>query len=117
MTDETKERRDRTDLVMYREIQKNENEEKDMLERIADHYGYDSQRVKCIEELGELITALAKDDKDSITEEIADVEIMLVQIKHLLKLHVMTTKKRKIDRQLDRIRIEKANIASCIKRM
>lgn len=97
------ETQEQNDPALYREIQKREAESVDMLKRIADFYGYDAQRIKCVEELSELITALVKDDKDNITEEIADVEIMIAQIKYLLKLHVLTTKKRKIDRQLGRI--------------
>lgn len=50
---------------------------------IADHYGKEHQTVKAIEELAELIQALAKGDIDNIKEEIADVRVMLEQIEYL----------------------------------
>ena len=46
---------------------------------IADHYGKEHQTIKAIEELAELIQALAKGDTDNIKEEIADVRVMLEQ--------------------------------------
>ena len=50
---------------------------------IADHYGKKHQTIKAIEELAELIQALAKGDTDNIKEEIADVRVMLEQIEYL----------------------------------
>lgn len=49
-------------------------------------YGVDKQRIKCIEELAELQKELCKDANGNgsrfhIVEEIADVEIMLAQMK------------------------------------
>ena len=49
-------------------------------------YGIDNQRLKCLEELAELSKELCKDgigkgNKAHIAEEIADVEIMLEQMK------------------------------------
>lgn len=45
------------------------------------HYGRGTQQLKAIEELSELIQALAKaDDPDNIAEEMADVRIMLDQM-------------------------------------
>lgn len=44
-------------------------------------YGTGTQRFKAIEELSELIRALARcDDHDNIAEEMADVRIMLGQL-------------------------------------
>ena len=49
------------------------------------HYGTGAQRFKAIEELGELIQALARcDDRDNISEEMADVRIMLDQLEIML---------------------------------
>ena len=49
------------------------------------HYGSGMQRFKAIEELSELIRALARcDDRDNISEEIADVRIMLDQLEIML---------------------------------
>ena len=50
---------------------------------IADHYGKKHQTIKAIEELAELIQALAKGDIENIKEEIADVRVMLEQIEYL----------------------------------
>lgn len=88
---------------------------------IADHYGLYQQRLKLIEEMGELQTVLMKfmlspvgNQKEveklfhiskNIIEEIADVEIMLEQLKYLLKCEedVCMVKNHKINRQLGRI--------------
>lgn len=96
---------------------------------IAEHYGYESQSRQLIEEMAELTVAINKlwrvekfcDRKNimdvkgfsypetkEIIGEIADVEIMLAQIKHLLDYNdeVEQEKKRKILRQLERIKEE-----------
>ena len=45
------------------------------------HYGHGNQRLKAIEELSELIRALARcDDAENVAEEMADVRIMLDQL-------------------------------------
>lgn len=41
---------------------------------------YATQRVKWMEELAELIQAIAKGDRENITEEIADVEVVVDQM-------------------------------------
>ena len=63
------------------------------IKSIADHYGLELQKGKAIEELAELIQILAKGDfeensKDTsqLIEEVADVEIMLDQLKYLLSI-------------------------------
>jgi NTP pyrophosphatase (non-canonical NTP hydrolase) len=43
-------------------------------------FGKDEQVQKAIEELAELIRALSRKDKENITEEMADVRIMLAQL-------------------------------------
>lgn len=51
----------------------------------VEKYGSGAQQMKTIEELGELIRALARaDDPDNIAEEMADVEIMLAQLRIIL---------------------------------
>lgn len=50
------------------------------LQRIIDHYGVEAQRMKSVEELSELIKAVAKNDRANIIEEIADVKIMIGQL-------------------------------------
>lgn len=51
-----------------------------------EHYGLHSQMVKCMEECGELIQALARNlsgesNEENVVEELADVEIMLMQMR------------------------------------
>ena len=49
------------------------------------HYGCGSQIHKAIEEMSELIRALSRmDSQENIAEEMADVEIMLAQLKIIL---------------------------------
>jgi NTP pyrophosphatase (non-canonical NTP hydrolase) len=64
---------------------------KTMCKTIADRYGYPVQSFQLIEECSELIQAVSKyrrqgnsDALRNYIEEIADVEIMLEQIKYLL---------------------------------
>ena len=65
----------------------------DDIRTIAEHYGEENQIDKTIEEMSELTQALIKYKhcggdlfKEKVIEEIADVEIMLDQIKYLLKI-------------------------------
>jgi len=86
--------------------------------KIAEHYGWEQQSNIANEELSELIKAICKwnrepniESKERITEEIADVEIMIDQIKHLLNIYdvdVDEYKHDKIQRQFSRIRCEMA---------
>lgn len=75
---------------------------------IADHYGIENQKKKLIEEMGELIQAVCKDDLPGIIEECADVKIMLHQIAYLLGIskNVSWAMEQKVERQLERIRME-----------
>ena len=94
------------------------------IERIALNYGYEAQSRQLIEEMAELAVAVnklwrlnAKTDSElyisekaecemHIYEEIADVEIMLEQVKLLLNCgtKVEMIKDVKIKRQLERMR-------------
>ena len=93
----------------------------DDIKRIADHYGKDSQLSILQEECAELIQAVSKykraqnyPDFDgywpfmNLIEEIADVEIMLEQIKYFLNCPnvLAEMKRKKISRQLARIECE-----------
>lgn len=52
-----------------------------ILRAAIEHYGAGVQRFKAVEELSELIRALARcDDAENIAEEMADVRIMLDQL-------------------------------------
>lgn len=82
-----------------------------VLERAIDEYGEECQIDKAIEEMSELTKALlkrryvSKDYEidildDAIAEEIADVEIMIKQLKmiHQFEYKVLQYKKEKIER-------------------
>ena len=66
-------------------------EKQNVLEKAVNTFGENLQLIKAIEELGELSTALArvftKEEAPAINlfEEIADVEIMLEQLKIIYK--------------------------------
>lgn len=76
------------------------------LVEIANHYGLNLQTKQACQELAELIVALTKGKQDNIIEEIADVEIMIEQIKHLYDIpeeNIQEVKEAKIKRQVKRI--------------
>lgn len=87
--------------------------------KIADHYGVNSQLDILQEECAELIQAVSKYrrtndpnafDRMHLEEEIADVEIMIAQIKYLMNLSekdIRGIKNTKLERQLERMRKEK----------
>ena len=79
---------------------------------IAIHYGIQSQSVVAVEELSELQKAICKAyrsdfvDITSLQEEIADVQIMIEQIKYLYNLSNVSIKEvvdQKLKRQMNRI--------------
>ena len=96
------------------------------IKKIADTYGYDAQSRQLIEEMAELTVALNKYYRVSILtpervnfaeriklgnikEEIADVTIMLEQIKYLLQISDTDIEQiidQKLNRQLERINKE-----------
>lgn len=90
---------------------------KGKLKKIADHYGLQAQKGMLIEEMAELMQAVNRFDRnpteknlDAIAEEIADVEIMIAQAKHLYaipqqKIDEITDYK--IQRTLERMEVEK----------
>lgn len=94
------------------------------LKDIAKHYGYDVQSNQLIEECAELIQAVSKYRRalsgaenrgvvfsgavafENLIEEIADVEVMLEQIKYLLQIpekDLLAMKLYKVYRTKDRI--------------
>lgn len=83
--------------------------------KIADHHGLNAQCNQLVEEMAELMVALNKLHRKKpsaiydVAEEIADVEIMLEQIKYLLILdegHIADIKRYKISRELKRMKNE-----------
>jgi NTP pyrophosphatase (non-canonical NTP hydrolase) len=69
-----------------------EDQEKQILNRAVTFFGDESQKIMAIEEMSELIKELTKElrsrgDVEHIAEEIADVEIMLSQLKIIYNVH------------------------------
>ena len=74
------------------------------LKKVADYYGYEAQSNQLVEECAELIQAISKYRRavlckgqpvaegvkvvalENIKEEIADVEVMIEQVKYLLQI-------------------------------
>jgi NTP pyrophosphatase (non-canonical NTP hydrolase) len=90
------------------------------LKTIANHYKLEKQSRQLNEELAELIQANSKYIRYSdsnmewrylqnICEEVADVQVMIEQILYLLNIDknaIEEIKMKKIDRQLERIKLE-----------
>ena len=83
------------------------------------YYGYEEQSGQLVEECAELIQAVSKFRRvgedinkrevafNNLVEEIADVEVMLEQIKVLLGIHpedLTAVKQYKVNRTMERIR-------------
>ena len=80
---------------------------------IFSHYGEEHQKKQLIQELGELIVAITKDDLENVIEEMADVEVMLDQFEiNYPKINnkIDTAMLNKVNRQLRRIKEEKEKI-------
>lgn len=100
------------------------------IKAISDHYGYDAQSRQCIEEMAELTQAINKfwrkqlgcgkyelpddpeeipiftNEYDNLIEEMADVQVVLLQMAYLLKIDIQSMVDIKLDRQLERIERE-----------
>lgn len=78
------------------------------VDRIADHYGKPVQSLKCCEECAELIQAIIKGDIAGIIDELADVSIMVAQLRHLHGIGDAVDKRieYKVMRQLARLESE-----------
>jgi len=70
-------------------------DEKELMAAAIERYGEGAQLVKCCEELGELTQAICKmfdkstgvqPDAEAVVEEIADVEIMIEQVRMILRV-------------------------------
>lgn len=79
--------------------------------KIINHYGINAQLKKLSEEVYEFEEAvLEKHDKEHITEEIADIFVILQQFKekyNIEEAEINKVMKYKVDRQLRRIEKEK----------
>lgn len=86
---------------------------------LIDHYGHESQKMMLLEEMAELQKEICKEfrgelSKDAVTEEVADVLIMLEQVQMMydindIKLLEITSEK--LVRQLRRIVDEKVELS------
>lgn len=79
--------------------------------KIINHYGVNAQLKKLTEEVYEFEEAvLEKHDKEHITEEIADIFVILQQFKEKYNIdltEINKVMKHKVDRQIRRIEKEK----------
>ena len=90
------------------------DEQKEKCRQIVEHYGFEGQRDILIEECAELIQAVCKIKRDgggvsfNFLEELADVSIMIEQMKQALNgkelIEFLTIVNQKIERQLARIK-------------
>lgn len=91
-----------------------QNDTKSKLNKIFNYYGRKGQEYKLVEEMAELTQAVIKNDRKNIVEEMADVQIVLMQLR--LNLNSSESKEfvklfnEKIERQLNRIESEKNRI-------
>jgi len=77
------------------------------LKYIFTHYGKKTQETKLIEELSELIRAIARNDTENFIEELADVQVLIDQFTLLypdLAVKVVEIKHKKAARQIKRIK-------------
>ena len=86
--------------------------DKEKVTAIINHFGATAQKSKAVEELLELSEVLIKDvnkhiyDKDALYEELADVEIMLAQLKQIYSIDLEGLQQEiniKLCRTLDRM--------------
>ena len=83
------------------------------IEKIVKHYGSEHQIVVAMEECGELIQSLSKylrgeGSTDNIAEEMADVQLVLEELRFIFSISLNDTVKRmtdKIERTLDIIKL------------
>jgi NTP pyrophosphatase (non-canonical NTP hydrolase) len=65
------------------------DEQKEKCHNIAEHYGEEHQMLKAVEEMAELTQAIMKyldnpAEWDSLIDELADVNIMIEQLNHIV---------------------------------
>ncbi len=81
-----------------------------MQQKIIEHYGYENQLLKLVEELRELEAVIINDptNEDHLQEEMADVLNLIEQIINYKEWYVAVRliKEFKINRQLTRIELE-----------
>lgn len=92
--------------------------EKEKVRKILDFYGHNLQKIQAVEEMAELSVELIKNanrnksNEEAIKDEIADVSLMLYQLKMIYNItdeEIDEVIDRKIDRQLERIEAPNEN--------
>lgn len=78
---------------------------KNKLQQIYNHYGKERQLLKLVEECGELITAIARNDEANMLEEMADVGVVISQFM-IIYPEIINISKEKIERTIERIEIK-----------
>ena len=86
---------------------------------LIDHYGQESQKMMLLEEMAELQKEICKEfrgelNKEAITEEVADVLIMLEQVQMMYDIsdiRLLEITNEKLVRQLRRIIDEKVELS------
>ena len=77
------------------------------IDKIFNHYGYDHQLNKLVEEIGELLIAISEKDALNMWEEMADVSVILDQFRrHSAYEAFQQIQYVKAQRQVDRIEAE-----------
>lgn len=88
------------------------------IDKIYNHYGYDHQLNKLVEEIGKLLIAISKKDEFNIREEMADVYLLIDQFRHQSTYDAFQQiQYAKAQRQVDRIESEKTFTREEIARM
>ena len=90
-----------------------------IMAKIINYYGHESQKMMLLEEMAELRKEICKDmrydpDLEAITEEVADVMIMLEQIQMMYDIsdiRLLEITNEKLVRQLRRIIDEKVELS------
>ena len=87
--------------------------------QIIAHHGYANQKAKAIEEMSELQQALARDlegrrDRDNLSEEMADVYIMLGQLELIYNNHddIVANVRMKLARTLEQVEAERTGVSA-----
>ena len=91
-----------------------QSDTKSKLNKIFNYYGRKGQEYKLVEEMAELIQAIIKNDRENVMEEMADVQILLLQLRLNFnsseRKQFVETFNKKIERQLSRIESEKIQL-------
>lgn len=101
------------------------DEQKSKIAEILNHYGFENQREILVEECAELIQAVSKAKRngypisDNFIEELADVSIMIEQMKQEFckndMIKYLTFINQKIERQLARIKgMPERDCSNCV---